>query len=117
MGNYSFNIKGLPEPVNGLVEGHNLLRGVPHTKIFEGISGLTFRNCNLTNCDVPADSIIEHCLHIQVSFCSHVQQTWADRGFIPRCTDACSHRTVVDTITIDGTVVDVNHTYEDKEVS
>ena len=33
-------------------------------------TGLTFRNGNLTNCQVPPDSVVESsCLHIQKDFC------------------------------------------------
>jgi hypothetical protein len=117
MGNYSFKTTGLPEPVNGVVEGHNFTQGVPHTAIYAGQTGLTFRNCNLMNCDVPVGSIVEHGLRSQVSFCSHLHDRWLEKGHISECAADCSHRTGVDTVTIDGVAVHTNYTYEDKVVA
>jgi len=119
MGNYSFKTAGLPEPVNGIVEGHNFTQGVPHTTIYEGQTGLTFRNCNLLNCDVPADSIIDSCLRSQVSFCSHLHEPWLTVGYISACITSCSHLTVTDMVTIDGVAIDTNpnYTYEDTGVA
>ena len=118
MGNFSFKTKDLPKPdEKGVVEGHNFTQGTPHTKIYEGYTGLTFRNCNLCNCDVPEGSVVEYCCTGYVSFCSHQHPEWFSRGFIPECTSNCTHRTVVDTITIDSVVVDTNYTYEDKGVA
>lgn len=113
MGNYSFKTAGFPEPINGVVEGHNFLQGVPHTKIYDGYSGLIFRNCNLTNCDVPADSVLEHCLRVQVSFCSHLHEAWLKRGFISECSENCSHVVGFDEILIDGKNIVSNYSYED----
>ena len=114
MANYSFKTNNLPEPVNGIIEGHNFVQGNPHTAIYEGYNGLTFKNCNLTNCDVPVDSTVESCLRVQVSFCSNLHPEWLAHGYIYPCVVDCSHRTIVDTVTIDGVVIDTNYTYEDK---
>jgi hypothetical protein len=117
MANYSF--KELPAAENGaVIEGHNMVRAVPHTAIYEGVTGLTFRNCNLTNCDVPADATVISCLYpCQTSFCSHLNPGWLAAGFLSQCASDCEHRTIVDTITIDSVVVDTNYTYEDKAVA
>ena len=117
MGNYSFKIVGLPEPVDGVVEGHNFTQAVPHTPIYTGYTGLTFRNCNLLNCDVPADSVVERCQRSQVSFCSFLHDSWLSNGYIVACATNCTHLTVTDTVTIDGVAVDTNYTYEDKGVA
>ena len=115
MPNYSF--KQPPDvPDGSVIEGFNLVQGIPHTKIYEGKTGLTFRNCNLTNCDVPIDSVVESCLRVQVSFCSHNFPSWLENGYIPECVRDCIHKTIVDTVTVDGVVVDTNYTYEDKAV-
>jgi len=103
--------------VNGVVEGHNFTQGVPHTAIYAGQTGLTFRNCNLLNCDVPTGSVVEKCLISQVSFCSHIHDYWHGRGFIPTCVTDCTHKTVTDTMTIDGVAIYTHITYEDKAVS
>ncbi len=115
MGNYSFKTTGLPEPVGGVLERHNFHQAVPHTKIYEGYAGLTFRMCNLTNCDVPSGSVIDSCLVSQISYCSHLHPEWS--AFLSQCTNDCSHRSVVDTVTVDGVTVDSNNTYEDLVVA
>jgi hypothetical protein len=116
MGNYSFKTTGLPEPVNGVVESHNLLQGKPHTKIYNGVSGLTFRKCNLTNCDLPVDAVVDDCLIGHVSFCSHLHEKWAEKGLIDQCSENCEHISEIDTVTIDGVVVDTVYQYADKVV-
>jgi hypothetical protein len=118
VGNYSFKTTNLPEPVNGVVEGHNFTQGNPHTAIYAGQTGLTFRNCNLMNCDVPAGSVVENSLYpIHVSFCSHVRPEWLENNYISACGTDCIHKTVTDTMTIDGVAIDTHITYEDKAVS
>jgi hypothetical protein len=115
MANYSF--KEPPPAENGAtIEGHNLLRGAPHTKIYEGMTGLTFRNCNLTNCDLPADATVENCLNCHVSFCSHLHESWSERGFIGQCSQDCEHLSQIDTVSIDGVAVDQTYHYADKVV-
>ncbi len=39
--------------------GCNLAQATPHTSICSGARGLRFVNCNLTNCDVPDDAVID----------------------------------------------------------
>ena len=117
MANYSFKTTGLPEPIENVVEGHNFTQGTPHTPIYAGYTGLTFRNCNLLNCDVPAGSVIEHCNRSQVSFCSHLHTEWLTPGYISACAANCTHLTVTDTVTIDSVAVDTNYSYEDKGVA
>lgn len=113
MANYSF--KELPAAANGAtIEGHNMVRAVPHTKIYEGVTGLTFRNCNLTNCDVPADAVVFQCNTGNVTFCSNIHPYWLDMGFIAECSVECEHVTQIDTVTIDGVVVDTNYIRHDK---
>lgn len=117
MANYSFKTTNLPEPIDGVIERHNFTQGTPHTKIYEGYSGLTFRMCNLLNCDVPAGSIIEDCLRLHVSYCSHLYPEWLAEGYISECAENCEHVTHIDNVTIDGVVVDQNYSYEDKGVA
>ena len=115
MANYKF--VSLPDvPNDSVFERSNFMRGVPHTSIFSGKTGLVFRNCNLTNCELPVGTITEDCLKTHVSFCSHLHPEWLEKGYILECASDCTHRTVVDTVTIDGVVVDTNYTYEDKGV-
>ena len=115
MANYSF--KELPAAENGAtIEGHNMVRAVPHTAIYEGVTGLTFRNCNLINCDVPEDATVISCNTGHMEFCSHLYFNCPVLEYISQCADDCSHVVSVDTITIDSMAIDTNYTYEDKEV-
>lgn len=115
MANYSF--KNPPDVPDGTtIAGFNLTQAVPHTKIYKSKIGLIFRNCNLINCDIPSGSVIEHCIQLQISFCSWVHPGWYEMGYISLCPVDCSHRTTVDIITIDGLVVTNNNIYEDKGV-
>jgi len=107
-GNWAF--RDLPEVSNGDTfegPGCNLARAIPHTTVFAGVTGLTFRKCNLENCDVPGDAVIDDCLHYHKSRCKHVM---ADKGqtdnalyaALPDEPDDCPHVDGSDTITIDG---------------
>lgn len=114
MPNFAFT-RGLSLPTanNGdTFEYYNFMQAQPHTKIFEGVTGLTFRKCNLVNCDVPVDAIIEDCLHIHKNMCSHNHPRWVNKG-LPECIENCSHVTEIDVITIDGMEVDTVHHRED----
>lgn len=116
MANYSFVAeKSLPIVKNGerLVR-HNFTQAQPHTKIFLGITGLTFEGCALLNCDVPPDATLIDCSNGHASFCSHQHLKWLEKGAIPQCAVDCIHRTSIDTITIDGVVVDTINYYTDK---
>lgn len=117
MANYSLGIKPLPDIENGhTFTGDNFLQLNAHTKIFEGKIGLTFINCNLTNCDPPPDSVFIGIRPKQASFCSHVHPSWIERG-LPECIESCEHVIDTDEITIDGVVVDTVYHYSDKAVS
>jgi len=101
-----------------VVEGHNFTQGTPHTAIYAGQTGLTFRSCNLLNCDMPADAVIVDCLYpAYTSFCSHLHPRWAEKGYIATCVESCSHVAHVDTVTIDGVAVDTNRSYADTGVA
>jgi len=117
MTNYAFtkNI-ALPSVTNNHVfDGCNFSQAEPNTIIFAGVSGLTFRRCNLSNCQLPADAIIEDCLRIQKSFCSHIHPRWVDKG-LPECDEDCSHLVETDEIVIDGVAVDTIKHYKDNLV-
>ena len=90
---------------------HNFTQLLPHTKIAEGIKNLTFKECNLCNCDVPADAKVIDCLHVHMSRCSHLHD---DLPYT--CKDECEHMVSKEDIVVDGEVVDTIYTYEDKRV-
>ena len=116
MANYSLGIIPIPDVPNGSTfTGDNFLQMFPHTAILEGKAGLTFVNCNLTNCDLPEGSVTVGCRPVHGSFCSHVHPKWIDKG-LTECAVDCDHLDDTDTITIDGVVVDTIRHYSDKAV-
>ena len=102
MPNYSFSkFDSCPTPENGHhFEKCNFAQPIPHTEIFKGITGLRFTKCNLVNCDLPTDAVIEGCLAIHKSFCSHDMPKIAD--FKTACSNNCEHVIDSDEVTIDG---------------
>ena len=95
-------------------ENCNFAQFVTGIDLFGSLSGLTFRGCNLTNVTVPGDSVIEDCLTITISFCSHLHPTKSD---ISECDEECSHVVDTDTVVIDGQVVDTIYHYQDTVVT
>lgn len=90
------------------VENCNLMQ-LANTPVCEGITGLTFINCNLVNCSVPGDAVIENCLTIQKSFCSHLHPDWS----LTPCIENCSHVIDTDEIWIDNVLVDTIYHHKD----
>jgi len=113
--NYSFTSKfDLPEVEDGhTFEGDNFLQMTKGTKIFEGVSGLTFINCNLTNCIVPDDATVIGAPLKTQSFCSHVHPRWVAKG-LPECAEDCEHMNDEEDITIDGVKIATHREYSDK---
>ena len=81
------------------IEGMNLSQVLPHTKICEGIAGLTFKGCNLANCALPPDAVVVDCLQIQRDFCYHLH---LKKG-LPVEEDNCRH--VIEEIEVDGEII------------
>jgi len=97
--------------------GCNLVQINPHTAICEGKTGLTFQGCNLTNCDVPQDAIVEDCggYGRHKSRCSHLHPEMIDKG-LSVCEDNCSHVVDTDEVWIDGALIDTIYHYKDTRV-
>ena len=115
MANYSLGRIPMPEPENGhAFDGDNFIQLTP-TAIFVGVTGLTFKNCNLTNCILPGDAVtLSH--HPQMaSFCSHVHPKWVAKG-LTECVENCTHVIDTDAVTIDGQVVDTIYHYMDARI-
>lgn len=117
MPNYAFTAGNeLPVVGNGHVfEYRNFTQKLPHTKIFEGVTGLKFKKCNLTNCDLPGDAVTEGCTHTHKTFCTNLNPRWIDKGIVA-CVENCTHVIDTDVITIDGIVVDTVYHYENTRV-
>lgn len=117
--NYAWTTgKALPEAANGQVfEQCNFTRKVPHTKIFEGVTGLVFRSCNLTNCDIPADATVEIVKHPgHIEYCGNVNPKLVERGILETCALNCSHVVGTDLIQVGGVTVETVYHYSNKVV-
>lgn len=90
----------------------NFAQKFPYTKIFEGNSELIFRRCNLTNCDIPKDSVIDICQTRQVEFCANLHTDFD----LDAEDENCSHVIDYDDIIIDGVLIQRIYQYQDKEV-
>ena len=113
MPNYAWTTgKALPEN-ESVFRDCNFAQMAPHTKIFEGRTGLVFKNCNLMNCDIPPDSVVEGGLRCHVSYCSHQHPRWVEKGLL-ECETLCKHLIDSDTITVDGLLIDTVYYYADK---
>jgi len=93
-------------------ESCNFSQPIPHTKICEGYTGLTFVSCNLANCDVPPDAVVENCGVRQKSRCSHLHPEWG----LSECIEDCIHVVDTDEVWIDGQLVEIIYHYEDKAI-
>lgn len=110
--NFSGNrISELADIDNGeIIEKCNLTQFVPHTEILSGKTGLTFRDCNLINCDVPGDSIIERSNNTQISFCYNLHPE--GYGLDPE-PENCPHVVDTDELIVDSVIIDTIYTYKD----
>jgi len=117
MANYSFPTgKKLPKVDNGhFFDGCNFHQLTPHTKIFEGVTGLTFRHCNLINCDLPADAKLVGSNNCQVEHCSNLHPRWTEFG-LPICPANCTHVVDIDQIQDGGVTVQTVYHYSDRNV-
>jgi len=114
-GNSKLGTAPLPFSSGDVIEEWNLMQLNPHTVICSGVLGLTFYRCNLVNCDVPEDAIVQNCLHLHKSFCSHLHPDKVDFG-LSECDELCSHVTDIDEVIIDNELVDTIYTYSDMRV-
>ena len=91
-------------------EACNFAQTTPHTAILAGITGLSFTGCNLMNCGVPVDAVVEDCLTIHKSMCTNRHPAFTELAL---CPDNCSHVVDSDSVTIDGQVVGTIYHYKD----
>ena len=90
------------------LSGHNFCQEQPYTPILEGLTGLTFVDCNLVNCKVPAGSTIISSNISQIDRCSHLHD-WLSY----QCEENCRHVVGSEDIVVDGVVVDTIREYAD----
>ena len=118
MANYAFTTgKALPTATNGQTfEMCNFNQLAPHTAIFAGVTGLTFHNCNLINCDVPTDATVISCKQSQIEYCGNVHKKWVEKG-VANCIENCAHVTSTDQIQVGGVTVATVYHHADKVVA
>jgi len=112
--NYSFAHFSKAVPSNG---DHfincNLTQPQPNTAIFSSITGLRFTRCNLCNCNVPGDAVLENSPNRHINFCSHLKPKMAE--YTSGCVEACSHVVDFDEVIIDGTSLGKVYHYKHSE--
>lgn len=92
----------------------NCIQGRKNTAIFDGVTGLTFEQCNLLNAVPPADATIIGGLVIQRLFCSNLHPDWVDNGLLDPEPENCPHATWIEPVTVDGlTVADGYYEYDE----
>ena len=97
-------------PTDGeVIKNCNLAQMYPNTVIAEGVTGLTFENCILINCVVPADAVIVGGTNAAISYCGHIHE-----GFT--CAENCEHVISSEDIIIDGVTIDTIYQYKDTVV-
>lgn len=113
MANYAFkNNDDLPDiPKNKTFTGCNFFQATPHTPIFEGVVGLTFRDCNLINCDLPNDATVISCNHNHYDFCTNLRPSLLQHG-VEACAEECKHVVTKKEIVVDGDGVDTIYLYQ-----
>jgi hypothetical protein len=90
----------------------NFTQVLPHTKIPDSYTGLTFLRCNMINIDPPADAVLVDSRNDHISYCSNLHP---DRLGLPQCEENCSHVIDVDELQLDGEVIRI-YRYADRRV-
>jgi len=93
------------------IQNCNLSQLEPHTDILKVYTGLTYSHCNLVNCDVSNDAIIEDCNNAHIDFCTHLNEGLIDFGLTP-CLTECEHLILTEEILVDGELIDTLYEYE-----
>lgn len=94
----------------------NFSQSVAHTAICVGITGLSFIDCNLMNCDVPGDAIVEGCQTVQKELCANKHPERVATGELDVEIENCSHVVDTDEIWIDSQLIDTIYHYGDKVI-
>jgi hypothetical protein len=111
MANYSMGVP-LPDVENGHeFTNCNFAQMIPHTAIFEGLVELKFTRCDLVNCDIPQDAVLDGCLHFHRENCTNIRPRLIDQGLTP-CAENCDHVVDTDELTIDGVLIHTIYHYQ-----
>lgn len=110
--NFSYNRINEIEVSNGDVFINcNLIQINPYTPIFLGRNNLSFVGCNMINCSLPVDSIIENCNIAQIDRCTNKRDDLLI--YKEACEERCIHVVDTDEIWIDGVLLDLIYYYKD----
>jgi hypothetical protein len=111
----NFAFKPSPDCDNGdTFERCNFSQIAANTPICAGKTGLTFRRCNLLNCSVPGDAVIEGGLTVQKSFCQHLHPEWVATGLLAGGhPENCPHVVDTDELWAGGSLIETVYHYED----
>lgn len=107
-GNWSFTDPGGEIADGEIIEGGNFSQLAPDTPIMVGKS-LMVNGGNFVNVRKDAAWVINGGNFSQISRCAYIHPEWS----LPPEAENCSHVTRVDTVTIDGVLVDTIYHYED----
>ncbi len=113
-GNWSFRDPGDDVPDGSVITGGNFSQLQPNTAIMVGKT-LTIRGGNFSNVKTDANWTIEGGNFSQISRCTNIASWLVAKGLTP-CIENCPHVVDVDTVTIDGVVVDTTYHYEHTRV-
>jgi hypothetical protein len=113
-GNWRFTDPGDDIPDGSVIAGGNFSQHTPDTPIMVGKT-LTIQGGNFVNVRKDPHWTIEGANWTQKNRCSHRHPTWVQHG-LAECAENCSHVIDIDTVTIDGVLVDRVYHYKDTQV-
>ena len=112
MANWSFKDPGDAIKDGSTIESGNFTQLALDTPIMVG-KPLTITGGNWTNVRKDKAWTVTGGNWTQIDRCSHLHPEWVAKG-LPECAENCKHVTEVNTIEIDGQVIDMIYSYEDK---
>uniref|UniRef100_A0A6M3IL01 Uncharacterized protein n=1 Tax=viral metagenome TaxID=1070528 RepID=A0A6M3IL01_9ZZZZ len=88
----------------------NLAQLLPHTTICVGVTGLTFRDCLLVNCELPTDAIRIRGNIAQIDRCAHLHPEFN----LPDESENCRHVVEAMVLMLPGGQTETVYRREDK---
>lgn len=111
-GNWSFRDPQDDIPNGSIIEAGNFYQFSPGTIILSG-KELTINGGNWVNVRPDPLWTINGGNWSQISFCTNINSQLIDKG-LKACEENCEHVVEIDTLVIDGEVVDTVYHYQDK---